>query len=145
LRLGSIRRVRLLRDTHISLCALLEPERLSQPVRAALVSPDSVLWLSPISVREATTLAERRRNAVAGDAHKWVRELLDALPRREAPLTFEMALVSRRLGWTQQDPADRLIATSAAVHDLVLITADECCLLLTATPCSQSADCGNLR
>jgi len=117
--------VKLLLDTHIWLWALLEPERLSAPVRDALQSPENELWLSPVSVWEATMLAERGRVVVTSDVQVWVRGLLAALPRREAPLTFEVALMSRRLELAHQDPADRFIAASACVHELTLVTADE--------------------
>jgi len=116
--------VKLLLDTHIWLWALLEPERLSAPVRDALQSPENELWLSPISVWEATLLAERGRLVVTSDVQLWVRGLLAALPRREAPLTFEVASMSRRLELAYEDPADRFIAASACVHDLTLVTAD---------------------
>ncbi len=116
--------MKLLLDTHIWLWALLEPERLSAPVRDALQSPENELWLSPISVWEAILLAERGRLVVTSDVQLWVRGLLAALPRREAPLTFEVALMSRRLELAHEDPADRFIAASACVHDLTLVTAD---------------------
>ena len=117
--------MKLLLDTHIWLWALLEPELLAAPVRDALQSPENELWLSPVSVWEATMLAERGRVVVTSDVQAWVRGLLAALPRREAPLTFEVALMSRRLELAHQDPADRFIAASACVHELTLVTADE--------------------
>ena len=117
--------MRLLLDTHIWLWALLEPERLTAPVRQALQSSENELWLSPISVWEATMLADRGRVVVTSDVQGWVRALLDALPRREAAFTFEVALMSRRLELAHQDPADRFIAATACVHDLTLVTADE--------------------
>ena len=48
-------------------------------------------------------LAERSRIVVTSDVQGWVRALLDALPRREAGLTFEVALMSRRLALAHQD------------------------------------------
>ena len=42
--------MKLLLDTHIWLWALLDPDRLSASVRAALPSSENELWLSPISV-----------------------------------------------------------------------------------------------
>ena len=117
--------MRLLLDTHIWLWALLEPERLTAPVRQALQSSENELWLSPISVWEATMLADRGRVVVTSDVQGWVRALLDALPRREAAFTFEVALMSRRLELAHQDPADRFIAATACVHELTLVTADE--------------------
>jgi len=117
--------VKLLLDTHIWLWALLEPPRLSADVRAALQSPDAELWLSPVSVWEATLLAERGRLEVMSDVGTWVREMIAALPCRQAVLTHEIAIVSRALKLSHQDPADRFLAATAQVHDLTLVTADE--------------------
>ena len=117
--------MKLLLDTHIWLWALLDPDRLTVPVRAALQSGEHELWLSPISVWEATLLAERGRVRVASDAHTWVRQLLDAMPRREATITNEIAIMSRQLTLSHQDPADRFLAATARVMGLTLVTADE--------------------
>jgi PIN domain nuclease of toxin-antitoxin system len=43
---------------------------------------------------------------------------------REAPLTHEIALAARQLP-LHQDPADRILAATAQVLDLVLATADQ--------------------
>jgi len=45
-------------------------------------------------------------------------------PFQEAPLTHEIAAASRRLNLPQRDPADRFLAATALVLDLVLVTAD---------------------
>ena len=117
--------MKLLLDTHIWLWALLEPERLAGDVRAALQAPENELWLSPISVWEAMILAERGRLSVKSDAQGWVRQMVDAIPRREAPLTHEITLMSRQLSLPHQDPADRFLAATARVLELTLVTADE--------------------
>ena len=123
--MGGARRVRLLLDTHIWLWALLEPERLAASVRAALESPKNELWLSPISVWEATVLAERGRIAINAAPAEWVREMVRAIPRREAPLTHDIAVASREVALSHQDPADRFLAATARVLGLTLVTADE--------------------
>jgi PIN domain nuclease of toxin-antitoxin system len=117
--------VKLLLDTHIWLWALLEPERLTPAVRAALESPDNELWLSPISVWEAMVLAERGRLEINATPADWVQEMVRAIPRREAPLTHDIAVASRQLSLSHQDPADRFIAATAQVMGLTLVTADE--------------------
>ena len=117
--------MKLLLDTHIWLWALLDPDRLSASVRAALQSSENELWLSPISVWEATLLAERGRVRVESDAQTWVRQLLDAMPWREATVTNDVAIMSRQLTLSHQDPADRFLAATARVMGLTLVTADE--------------------
>ena len=123
--MGCHPRVKLLLDTHIWLWSLLEPERLASPVRAALQSPGNELWLSPISIWEALILVERGRLAVDADAITWVEDMVRALPRREAAVTHEVAIESRRVKLPHQDPADRFLAATAAVYQLTLVTADE--------------------
>lgn len=117
--------MKLLLDTHIWIWALLEPARLSAGVRSALESPDNEIWLSPVSVWEASILAERGRIAVSGDVRTWIRQMLSALPRREAPLTHEIAIASRHVALSHEDPADRFLAATASVLELTLVTADE--------------------
>ena len=117
--------MKLLLDTHIWLWGLLEPERLSPSVRAALQSPDNELWLSPISVWEALLLVERGRLSVTVAPADWVRQMVRAIPLREAPLTHDIALMSRCLSLAHQDPADRFLAATAHVLGLTLVTADE--------------------
>lgn len=117
--------MKLLLDTHIWLWSLLEPERLTPQVREALQSPHNELWLSPISIWEALMLIERGRLSVDTDATEWVDDMVRALPRREAPLTHQVVLHSRRVALPHQDAADRFLAATAVVYELTLVTADE--------------------
>jgi PIN domain nuclease of toxin-antitoxin system len=117
--------MRLLLDTHIWLWGLLDPVRLTPNVSVALQDPENELWLSPISVWEAVLLVERGRLTVNRPAAEWVQQMVEALPRREAPLTYDIALCSRTLKLAHQDPADRFIAATAQVMGLTLVTADD--------------------
>ncbi len=114
----------MLLDTHIWLWALLDPARLTRAVRALLASPAETLRLSPISVWEAMMLAERGRIALEPDPRRWLDRALATTPVTEAPLTFEVAMASRRIALDHKDPADRFIAASALVFGLTLVTAD---------------------
>jgi len=118
--------MRLLLDTHVLLWSLLEPERLSEGAARELEDPDNELWLSPISVWETIVLAEKNRIEIAGDTPEaWLRTVFEQAPLREAVLGFEVAMQSRNIDLPHQDPADRFIAATALVYDLVLLTADE--------------------
>ena len=117
--------MRLLLDTHIWLWSLLEPERLGAPTARRLDREDSELWLSPISVWEAHLLAERGRLELDRAPAAWLEDALRRVPMRDAPLTREIALRSREVGLAHDDPADRFLAATAAVYDLVLMTADD--------------------
>ena len=114
----------LLLDTHIWLWSLLDPDRLGDSTRHALRSRDNELRLSPVSVWEALLLSERGRVALNPDPHRWVRNAMSIAPIAEAPLTVDVALASRSVDVGHQDPADRFIVATAAVHGLTLVTAD---------------------
>ena len=116
--------MRLLLDTHIWLWSLLEPDQLGREVTRAFKNPNAELWLSPISVWETLMLIERGRVKADRPALEWVDEALAAVPLREAPLTHQVALESRRLRLPHGDPADRFLAATARVYDLTLVTAD---------------------
>ncbi len=117
--------MKLLLDTHIWLWTLLEPERLTRRVATVLRSATNELWLSPISVWETMQLLERGRLEVDSEPSEWVYEMLRAASLREAPLTHDVAVQAVLLDLPHRDPADRLIAASAKVHELTLVTADE--------------------
>jgi PIN domain nuclease of toxin-antitoxin system len=116
--------VNLLLDTHIWLWALLEPDRLAPRVSAALTADNVRRWLSPLSIWEALLLIERGRLSVDQPPTEWVREALRRAPVEEAPLTVEVAIASRALTMSCQDPVDRFLAATAQVYELTLVTAD---------------------
>jgi PIN domain nuclease of toxin-antitoxin system len=119
--------VNLLLDTHIWLWSHVEPERLTKRVASALAAGGNQLWLSPISIWEFLFLTERNRVRVRGGTSPaaWVEAALAGAPMHDAPLTREVALRSRSVRLDHEDPADRFLAATADVYDLVLVTADE--------------------
>ena len=117
--------MRLLLDTHIWIWSLLDPGRLSRRVSRALQEESNELWLSPISVWELTLLAATDRLELESDVDEWVAEAMNVVPLREAPITHDIALETIRVALPHQDPADRLLAATARVLDLALVTADE--------------------
>jgi len=114
--------LRLLLDTHIWLWSLSDPRRLGRRVLGQLKDQDNELWLSPISTYEALTLYYKGRFEIDGDLATWLARATAGT--REAPLTHEIALVARQLP-LHQDPADRILAATAEVLDLTLVTADQ--------------------
>jgi PIN domain nuclease of toxin-antitoxin system len=114
--------LRLLLDTHIWLWNFLEPRRLGRRVLDHLQDKENELWLSPMSTWEALTLNYKGRIRIHEDLATWLARATAGT--REAPLTHEIALVARKLEM-HQDPADRILAATAEVLDLTLVTADE--------------------
>jgi PIN domain nuclease of toxin-antitoxin system len=114
--------LRLLLDTHIWLWSLSEPRRIGRGVFVQLKDQKNELWLSPMSTYEALTLYHKRRFEIDGDLSEWLTRATAGT--HEAPLTHEIALVARQLQM-HQDPADRILAATAKVLDLTLVTADQ--------------------
>jgi PIN domain nuclease of toxin-antitoxin system len=114
--------LRLLLDTHIWLWSLSEPRRIGRRVLVQLKDQNNELWLSPMSTYEALTLYYKRRFEIEEDLSEWL--VRATAGTREAPLTHEIALVARQLEM-HQDPADRILAATAKVLDLTLVTADQ--------------------
>ncbi|MBI4566192.1 MAG: type II toxin-antitoxin system VapC family toxin [Planctomycetes bacterium] len=117
--------MRLLLDTHVWIWSLLDPARLGRKALRILSDPASELWLSPISLWEFLVLADKGRILVHGPVETWVDRAFEKAPINEAAMTHEIVRASRRIVLPHRDPADRFIAATAHVLDLVLVTADE--------------------
>lgn len=114
-----------LMDTHVWLWYLLGDKRLSSEHKKRIEDENVTLWLSPVSVWEAHLLIERRRITATEPAARWIRNALRALPVREAPLTYAVAIRSRTIALEHEDPADRFIVATAPELKAALLTADE--------------------
>ena len=114
--------MKLLLDTHIWLWSLSDPKRLGRKVVQYLKDEANELWLSPISTYEALTLHHKNRFEIDGNLTEWLARATAGT--HEAPFTHEIALVARQLS-LHQDPSDRILAATAEVLDLTLVTADE--------------------
>ncbi len=114
--------MKLLLDTHIWLWFRGDSRRLGKRVLRTLQDDSNELWLSPISTWEALLLRQRDRIEFPGTITEWVELATDGF--HEAFLTHEIITASMQLP-LHKDPADRMIAATALVLDLTLVTADE--------------------
>lgn len=117
--------MKILLDTHVWIWSHLAPSEIGNRATQAILDPRNELWLSPISVWEFLILVEKKRLKVEMRPEDWVAAAFVEAPMLEAALNHEVALMSRRVKVEQQDPADRFLAATAAVYELVLCTADE--------------------
>lgn len=76
-------------------------------------------------------LAQKGRIALEMDVEKRLAEAVERSPAKEAALTHEVVVESGRLRFPHRDPADRLLAATAAVYELTLVTGDERLLALS--------------
>ena len=127
--MGGLARLKLLLDTHIWLWSLQDTNRLGKRVRQELADTVNERWLSPISTWEALTLHFEGRVVLLPNLPVWVADATRNF--REAPLTHQITVVARELRLPHQDPADRLLAATAKVLSLTLVTADRTLLALS--------------
>jgi PIN domain nuclease of toxin-antitoxin system len=122
--------VKYLLDTQSWLWSVLDHPRLSQRARAALraIPAQERIGLAAISLKEAAWHLARGRIAVNegfGPWPLWLRQAASSPHLEVLPLTVDIAIESEQLGPSfPPDPADCLIAATARVHDLALITSD---------------------
>lgn len=117
-------------DTQAWIWSVLDHPRLSRRARAALstVPPQDRVGLAAISLKETAWHLARGRVVVDdrfGPWPLWLRTAASSPHLDVLPLTVDVAIESEQLGGRfPPDPADRLIAATARVHDLTLITSD---------------------
>lgn len=120
--MGGTSRLKFLLDTHIWLWLVGNRRQLATRVLGELENTQNEIFLSPISVWEALTLHRKSRMFLGTDLRVWVSRAISGI--REAPLNHEIVFAASQLQ-LHQDPADRFIAATAQVLDLVLVTADQ--------------------
>ena len=116
----------ILLDTHVLIWMSSDPNRLSKKARATILEARQAtgIGIASITLWELAWLAENRRIQFAGSVEAFVRESVSRVI--VMPITPEIVALAVRLPDTYpKDPADRLIASTASVDGLTLVTADE--------------------
>lgn len=132
--------VKHLLDTHVWIWIRLDHPRLSKRARAVVeeLARDGKLGLAAISLTEAAWMLSHGRIEVTDAATTWpdwLRRAADVASIEILPLTTEIAIASEQLPASfPSDPADRLIAGTARVHGLTLLTADRAIRAARAVP-----------
>ncbi len=114
-------------DTHILIWDALVPDRLSTAARQAIAQANDGdgLLICDISLWEIAMLIRKGRVQVDTDCHSFVNLVLQANKTFVQPITPRIAALSAELSAAVgKDPADRLIAATAIVMHLTLVTAD---------------------
>ncbi|MEB3311435.1 MAG: type II toxin-antitoxin system VapC family toxin [Snowella sp.] len=117
--------MKILLDTHIWLWYLFGSSKLSPTLQIEISNPNNELWLSPISIWETLMLTEKGKITLTKSPEAWLQMAFTTLEVTEAPLTNQIAILSRKIELPHQDPADRFIAATALYYDLVLATVDK--------------------
>jgi PIN domain nuclease of toxin-antitoxin system len=117
-------------DTEAWLWSVLDHPRLSRRARTALhaVPAQERVGIAAISLKEAAWHLAHGRVVIDegfGPWPLWLRAAASSPHIEVLPLTIDVAIESEQLGDSfPADPADRLIAATARVHGLTLITSD---------------------
>ena len=77
------------------------------------------------STWEALRLIDSGRMRIDRSAESWLEQAFAERPLNEAPLTHEVALETRAVTLSHNDPADRFLAVTARAFELTLVTAEE--------------------
>lgn len=110
-------------DMHVWVWSFNEPEILSISVRDALAAATSS-FISPISFFE---IGQKTRVGRWPDMEGWLHRLFPIQEEQNvesAPFMRDIALHAGRLEWSNRDPFDRIIAATADLLGLTLVSAD---------------------
>ncbi len=120
---------RLLLDTHIWIWLMNgERQQLGSVAIEAIeqAAAGGRVYVSAISVWEVSMLDSKGRIRLSRDCSEWVHQALAAPGLHLLPLSPDIAVASSRLpGAFPGDPADRILAASARLMNLTLVTRDQ--------------------
>jgi len=122
----------ILLDTHAWIWWNSDPRRLSRRARKAIDVADEVA-VAAISTWELAMLVARQRLTLDRDPLLWMRQALARERAELLPLSPEVSARSATMTM-HDDPADRIIAATASVHGIALVTKDERIRLAAEVP-----------
>lgn len=110
-------------DTHVFTWVLANSPRLSSVAREVIAQSEDAL-VSTVSLFE---IAQKVRIGKWADMEPVVGRLMDELVKqgtRPVPPSAEICILAGQMHWPHRDPFDRMIAATALVLGLVLVSAD---------------------
>jgi PIN domain nuclease of toxin-antitoxin system len=117
--------VKLLLDTHVWLWSAIEPKRLSDPTRAALLDASNEIYLSAASIWETAIKVELGKLQLPTGLAEFVANQTGPGVAEILPINADHAIAVAELPRHHRDPFDRLLVAQAKVEELTLVTVDE--------------------
>ena len=116
----------LLLDTHVWIWSQEQPDRLGPEATHLLTDPQVPLYVSTVSTLEIARLVATGAIELTGTLISWVTATLDSLGCKTVEISHAIAAEAYALApGFHKDPADRLLAATARLEHLTLLTADE--------------------
>ena len=113
-------------DTHIWIWSQESPEKLGRKTNRLILNPKTTLYVSTISTLEIARLISIGTIQITGSLLSWITDTLDLLMGETVSISHEIATEAYKLpSGFHKDPADRILAATARIHELVLLTADD--------------------
>ena len=116
-------RLKYLLDTHAFIWAAMNDERLSpKAARAIITTPYEQLAISDVTLQEIGLLMHAERISFRGSPAAALGNLLHYVT--VLPITLDIAIAAPALALKHGDQFDRIIAATAKIHDIPLVTKD---------------------
>lgn len=116
----------LLLDTHVLIWNMAQKSKVGPKTRVEIETKENNISISSITTLEIAQLIYKGRLTVLISVQEIIKRSIEYLLAEECPLTHEIAIESYNLPEPfHNDPADRILAATARINDLTLLTADQ--------------------
>ncbi len=117
--------MKLLLDTHVFLWFITGDKRLSQAYRQAICDPSNDVFLSVVSIWEASVKHGLGKLPLPADPSSYLPEQRERHRISSLPLDEASMLQISGLANAHRDPFDRMLICQALRHNLLLVTQDK--------------------
>ncbi|MUL68152.1 twitching motility protein PilT [Mycobacterium sp. CBMA 234] len=111
-------------DTHVLLWLLTEPARLSDTAQRLLGDSSNQLYVSAASAWEIATKNRLGKLPLADSITMSFQQHLRRAAVETIDISTDHAILGGAIGWVHRDPFDRVIAATAMVEGIALVSSD---------------------